>query len=281
MSCFVICGCMFILGVLVGRNTAPVQFDVDKIEEQLANLQVSVMQEKLEAENNALPATSDFPVVQDDIIGKLKDRGKQPDIYQQYIPPVLEPKYAKTKPSEKQKKEPRPNTASKTEPAKPPLESAVAAKSETTIKFKPIEESSEPASSKSPEDYTQEKSVKPEKQPESGSTPEPQVLTQPVAIVENIEPEKTIKPEKPASQKRSEKGYAIQVASLKDPDKAKILMQKFKEKGYPAFLQKSEIKGTNWHRVRIGPYPDRALATRDQTQLQAAGVDTLLLIINP
>ena len=37
---------MFFLGVLVGRNTAPVQFDVDRLEEKLFRLQDSVLKQK-------------------------------------------------------------------------------------------------------------------------------------------------------------------------------------------------------------------------------------------
>ena len=71
--------------------------------------------------------------------------------------------------------------------------------------------------------------------------------------------------------------FAIQIASLKDPEKARSLMNKFREKGYPAFCQSSEINTTTWHRVRIGPYPDRAMADKDYNRLKAAGVDALII----
>jgi cell division septation protein DedD len=71
--------------------------------------------------------------------------------------------------------------------------------------------------------------------------------------------------------------FAIQVASLKDLDQARILMNKFKEKGYPAFFQSSNLNGQIWHRIRIGPYPDRELAVKDQNRLKQAGVDCLVL----
>ncbi|MEZ4602068.1 MAG: SPOR domain-containing protein [Desulfobacterales bacterium] len=71
--------------------------------------------------------------------------------------------------------------------------------------------------------------------------------------------------------------FAIQIASLKDPEKARSLMNKFREIGYPAFCQSSEINTTTWHRVRIGPYPDRAMADKDYNRLKAAGVDALII----
>jgi cell division septation protein DedD len=42
---FVACGCMFVLGVLVGRNTMPVRFDMEDLNKKLAGLQRSVLVE--------------------------------------------------------------------------------------------------------------------------------------------------------------------------------------------------------------------------------------------
>jgi cell division septation protein DedD len=260
MSYFIVCGCMFFLGVMVGRNTAPVQFDVDRIEEKLSNLQVSVLKQK-NTENTENPApdysgTTDIqsipdtieepeqPIIYEDIIDQLKDKGNPPEIYEQYVPPVLTPKYSKTPPPkqtpgpERAKKAPAPET--KTEPEK------------QAIKFEPPNKS-EPVAV-----------LKPEIRPTSAEKSAPV-----------IKPEITPAKEKipgPAGQ-----GFAIQVASLKDPAQAKILMNKFKEKGYPAFCQASEVNGATWHRVRIGPYPERALADKDQNRLKAAGVDSLVI----
>lgn len=42
---FVACGCMFVIGVLVGRNTMPVRFDIADLNEKLGRLQKSVLTE--------------------------------------------------------------------------------------------------------------------------------------------------------------------------------------------------------------------------------------------
>jgi len=261
LSCFIVCGCMFFLGVLVGRNTAPVQFDVDRIEEKLANLQVSVLNQKNVGKTEDLkPDTPNTPnnnsmtellIVHEDIIDQLKDRGKTPEIYEQYVPPVLTPKYAKTPPA-RQKPEPVKKT-----PCPEPKKQVV--KSEPDIK---------PASVAEP---------KPEVRSAPAEAPAPVVKPE-ITAPQKSEPEtdKSVrKIPKPAAQ-----GFVIQVASLKDPEKAKMLMNKFKEKGYPAFCQRSEVNGATWHRVRIGPYPDRVLADKDRNRLKAAGVDSLIISMN-
>jgi DedD protein len=40
------CGWMFVLGILVGRGTAPVQFDIKKIQEELASLKAAVIKKE-------------------------------------------------------------------------------------------------------------------------------------------------------------------------------------------------------------------------------------------
>jgi cell division septation protein DedD len=267
MSCFIVCGCMFFLGVMVGRNTAPLQFDVDRIGEKLSNLQVSVLKQK-EAENAEHPtpdnsATTDIqsipntidepgqPIVYEDILDQLKDKGNPPEIYEQYVPPVLTPKYAKTPPPKQKikpvKKTPMPETKKQAVKSEPPTESQPVTVLKPDIKPVPAEKST------------------------------PVVKPEITAAKENIsETEKNIQ----KSPEHSGHGFAIQVASLKDPEKAKMLMNKFREKGYPAFCQNSEVNGAKWHRVRIGPYPERALADKDQNRLKAAGVNSLVISID-
>lgn len=55
-----VCGWMFVLGILVGRGTAPVQFDVDKLKKDLLNeLKAAVEKEKEEKKAAEATASSD------------------------------------------------------------------------------------------------------------------------------------------------------------------------------------------------------------------------------
>ncbi len=55
---FVACGCMFVLGVLVGRNTMPVRFDMADLNEKLGRLQKSVLTEEVGAGERETPIES-------------------------------------------------------------------------------------------------------------------------------------------------------------------------------------------------------------------------------
>lgn len=249
MSCFVICGCMFFLGVMVGRNTAPVQFDVEEIEEKLSKLQGSSVLNQENAEKSPAPEAtvadishieeniremSELPIIREDIIDILKEKGKEPEIYEQYVPPVLTPKYAKPAPEKPAQR------AAKTAPS-PPSTSNV-----TSVDV-----------------------LKPEVQATSSQASAP--------AVKPMDTRATPPASRQPPPALSGVAFAIQIASLKDPEKARSLMNKFREKGYPAFCQRSEINTTTWHRVRIGPYPDRSLAEKDYNRLKAAGVDALII----
>lgn len=229
---FIICGFMFSLGVLVGRNTAPVRFDVDSLEEVLDNLQHR--DEALKAEKEKMMAAAGQGG-SDDILSQLRDKGELPEIYQQYVPPLLKPKYPKAPPP-KQEVQVAANEAIGAD------EEAVA----QDMEMAPIDE--------------------------TAASP-PGLPAQPTA--QETTPSEIAINETPAPQAPGK--FAIQVASLKDIDQAKLLMNKFKEKGYPAFFQSSDLNGQTWHRIRIGPYPDREAAVRDQNRLKQAGVDCLVL----
>lgn len=248
LSCFFVCGCMFFLGVMVGRNTAPVQFDVDRLFVKLGQLPASV----LNPENTHLPETAEIlpaaPIemteildANDAIIDQLKDRQNPPEIYEQYIPPVLTPKYAKTPPpKEKSSPAPEPETKPASVPDVPKTEIAQVA-----------------------------------------DVPAPEAPPKPAAKAEVPKPPPPSPPSpEPAKQVDSGSEFAIQVASVQDAEKARMLMARFREKGYPAYCQSSTVDGATWHRVRIGPYPDRTLAARDQERLKAAGVDSLVIAMH-
>lgn len=254
MSCFIVCGCMFFLGVLVGRNTAPVQFDVDLLEEKLSNLQVSVLNQKNPKKSEPDMTTEpELSIVYEDIIDTLTDKGNSPEIYEQFIPPLLTPKYAKTPPP-KQKPVP-------IEKAGAPESEKQAVMSNPTVTSKPMAV------------------LAPDVRSIPSAVAAPIVKTESITKENNVPAIKQDIPKITKSEPTGQK-FVIQVASLKAPERAELLMNKFREKGYPAYCQVSKINGATWHRVRIGPYPERALADKDRNRLNAAGVDTLIISMN-
>ena len=253
---FIICGFMFSLGVLVGRNTAPLRFDVDSIEVELKNLQHRDEALKAEKEKMRLAAGSGKGTSHEDILFRLRDKGELPEIYQQYVPPLLTPKYPKTPPTQENLLLAENTVTGDAE--EPTDEEAMAEGAEVVedAEMAPID-----LTEAGPPDLAPEPAADMEAQPE-GTKPE----AAPTEIAINETPE-------PKAAGR----FAIQVASLKDLGQAQMLMNKFKEKGYPAFFQSSNLNGQLWHRIRIGPYPDRETAIKDQARLKQGGVDCLVL----
>lgn len=197
---FVTSACMFILGVLVGRNTAPVHFDMKNLDRKLSELENSVLSGK----GRKQPAEQKMPEkISFEFYDKLKE-GTEIDEYEAGRPRVIAPKYEKPDPSEIR------------------LARKAGGKEKEALSVR-----TEPA-----------------------STPEP-----------------------------AGKKYAIQVASLRDPEKAEQVRDKFSSKGYPAFTQEAVVEGKGrWCRVRMGPYIDREQAKDDLNRLQRAGVDAILVL---
>jgi DedD protein len=53
-------------------------------------------------------------------------------------------------------------------------------------------------------------------------------------------------------------GWVVQVSSLTERSRAKALEQELRAKGFPAFIEKAEVGGKTYHRVRVGPRTERA-----------------------
>ncbi len=331
LTLFIISGTMFYLGVLVGRNTLPVRFDIDNLEEKLGNLKESVLKERGPFRKGAAQPM--------DVLTQLQEPGDKPSIYKQYVPPVIKPRFSKTDPLKdiaadeletsgaKEAAVTETGQAASVELAQTPgaapssatraIESAATAPSlapdaagtsdapqAATSESEPTEHTapavmtiktarfSKPADSPAPAAKTPAPvESKPASAAEPTISPSIAALPETAAVVEPAvvdEPDATISPG-PAAETIPEvntpdaasPAYAIQVASLQDRENADSVKQKFMAKGYPAYAQSSEIKGVTWYRVRIGPYPNRAMAEKDCSSLKEAGVDGLVFRIEP
>jgi DedD protein len=71
--------------------------------------------------------------------------------------------------------------------------------------------------------------------------------------------------------------WVIQVASLGTAQGAAELEKKLRNAGFPAFVEKAEVRGKQYYRVRVGPELSRANAERSATKLrQQQKLDTLI-----
>ena len=69
----------------------------------------------------------------------------------------------------------------------------------------------------------------------------------------------------------AEGGWAIQIGSFGSRDNADRLRRQLVGEGYPVFLMPVQSGGRTLHRVRVGPYGDRATANEVARRLAAAG----------
>ncbi|PQJ95572.1 SPOR domain-containing protein [Chromatium okenii] len=81
------------------------------------------------------------------------------------------------------------------------------------------------------------------------------------------EPEEVIATPKP--KKSDQKGtWVIQVASLGNEQTAADLQNKLRKAGFAAFIEKAEVRGKQYYRVRVGPSKSRASAERAASKLR-------------
>ena len=66
-------------------------------------------------------------------------------------------------------------------------------------------------------------------------------------------------------------GWAIQIGSFGSRENADRLKRQLDGEGYPVFLMPVRSGGRTLHRVRVGPYRDRATADEVARRLAAAG----------
>lgn len=311
LSFCVLAGCMFVIGVIIGRNTAPV-FDMEQIDARMVHLKNSGFAQIERGIEAAQKKRERYLEVARniDIFDSLKEKGK--NLLPQNIPPVKSPTDdTNAKPKEERAPSAQPpaqqtETAMETQPAvAPPGEQP--AQGNMTLASAPQPSQSDQLSTKqeSPQEVKETGTTAGDAQPTEKAPEYAQADVKAVdkkdvqeaAVAENksagAELEKTntqqkkeAAPQDPSQEakesKPSETGrqFTIQVASLKEMDKANIVMEKFKQKGYPAYCQTSPVRGEVWHRVRIGPYPDKAIAESDCNRLKDAGFDPLLLIVD-
>ncbi|WP_223787958.1 SPOR domain-containing protein [Marinicella meishanensis] len=71
--------------------------------------------------------------------------------------------------------------------------------------------------------------------------------------------------------------YILQVASFKNRPDAEELKARIAFTGQIAFIQSIDVNGTEWHRVRVGPFDSSREADKQKRQLEAGGHKALVL----
>ena len=110
----------------------------------------------------------------------------------------------------------------------------------------------------------------PKVEPEPAPSEPPETASAPVQANES-EPE----PREAAPIRRATSSatgmYAVQLGSFSSAENANRLAADLRQKGFAAFLSKTESGGEELHRVRIGPQKDRPAAEAMAARLEDAG----------
>ncbi len=83
--------------------------------------------------------------------------------------------------------------------------------------------------------------------------------------------------EQQAARDSKEYTYILQVASFKNQSDAEELKARIAFSGQIAYLQSIDVNGTEWHRVRVGPFDSSREADKQKRQLEQAGHKALVL----
>ena len=237
------CGLMFLTGVLVGRNTMPLRFDMEALDQKLANLKQSVLTNKIEAI---------------DVIENLKSN-RMPQVKPD-APHTLTPKYEKGG-----------GHQAAVKPEALPSKEAAAAEGRA----------GEAAEAGRPDSAGKQQEAQASPPPEPVETKRAQRNPAQAAAPETDQATDRETARKPAAARPVQAGgYTIQIASVKDPENAGKVRDRFLEKGYPAYCQKATVNGSTFHRIRIGPYPSRQAAKKDYQSLEEAGVNAMLFLVD-
>lgn len=255
-------GFMFFIGIMVGRNSAPVHFNKDNLEQQLAHLQRSVLDKSANA--TAAIEKKFQKNMTFDFYDKLKENADHKGGYAQT--PVKKPRYPKP---ESLALAMAGNATPKAGPGSE-MDSGSEIRSETMEDKKLLNAAVSAAETK----IAAKKAGPVEQMPVTAQSVKAKPVQKQALIAEALN--------KPAPENKaatSGRKYAIQVASLKDTKSAERIMNRFRSKGYPAYIQEAVVQGRGqWFRVRIGPYSDMSLAASDLSRLQQAGVDAILFL---
>jgi cell division septation protein DedD len=208
---------MFLLGVLVGRGTSPVTFDIPDMEARIHALFAG----KQERVGQEAPELAFFEAL------------KQADVEPSETVPVKTQRFPGEKTPLSQASAPRGEENRR----------RFGISEETDTRPSPVQPSSAPLSS--PQTAGREKKPAPPSEDMRGAMP----VKPPAPLVPA--PSRTL----------ADGGYTIQVAAVKKPEDAALLVRRFRDQGYAAYaVTGTDGEGGVWYRVRVGRFGSRDAA---------------------
>ncbi|MEY6433559.1 SPOR domain-containing protein [Thioalkalicoccus limnaeus] len=96
----------------------------------------------------------------------------------------------------------------------------------------------------------------------------PPAVAQPSPATQPSPPRTTAQPAPPATTTSAPPAaprsgtYVVQVAAVSTAERASVLEQELRQKGFRPFIERAVVEGRTWYRVRVGPENDRSQAAR-------------------
>lgn len=104
----------------------------------------------------------------------------------------------------------------------------------------------------------------PKPEPVKKAEPKPAPKPEPKPVTKAPEPV----PKPAPSQALPSGGWVVQVGSYGNQENAQAMRKKLEAKGYRVIVTSSQVNGKTFHRVRVGPYPQKSDATGAGTNLE-------------
>lgn len=144
--------------------------------------------------------------------------------------------------------------------------------------FEPIQEPASPTVTPPRETRPATQPPTPRTQTQAPKPTQPPRTAQQPAQVPPPKPEAPVSlPEPPRSRADGLPSWVVQVSSLGSPEAAGKLADRLKQAGFSAFVERAEVGGKIYYRVRVGPDIDRANAERTAEMLRKQQkLDTLI-----
>ena len=97
--------------------------------------------------------------------------------------------------------------------------------------------------------------------------PAPDSEAVPTEVRPAPEATQTPPPDPPKSAPVPSSGWSVQIASYESATDADARVSKLQERELKAYRVAALIRGQNWYRVKVGPYPDKDAAAKARTDL--------------
>lgn len=80
-------------------------------------------------------------------------------------------------------------------------------------------------------------------------------------------------PERPTEAASKGEGFNVQIAAMKDGDRASKVVGDLKAKGFPAHIEEQDRAGAKFYKIRVGPYREKDKADQAMNGLRSIGYD--------